>query len=78
MTLAEAIERRDKLQAAYDALLLGERVVEVKFADHTVSYQSASIKVLAAELRAAKKLVAQLSGTRQRARPSRIRHSGGY
>lgn len=78
MTLQEAIERRNRLQAAFDALLLGDRVVEVKFEDHTISYQSANIKMLESELRNAKNLVAQLSGTANRARPSKIRHNGGY
>ncbi len=77
MTLEEAITRRNSLQNAFDALLLGDRVVEVKFEDHTVSYQQASIKMLESELTKAKSLVSQLSGTK-RGRPHLIKHNPGY
>ena len=77
MTLQEAIDRRNKLQNAFDALLLGDRVVEIKFEDHAVSYQQANMKMLESELIKAKTLVAQMSGT-QRARPHLIKHNSGY
>lgn len=72
-----ATTRRDKLQAAYDALLMGDRAVEVKFENESVTYQQASAKLLKDELMKAQRLVNQLTGV-QRGRPTLIRHSGGY
>lgn len=78
MSLPAAIERRNKLQAAYDALLMGDRVVDIKFEDHSATYAQVNIKALETELNKARTLVNQLSGKTMRARPHKIRHSGGY
>ncbi|MDG4811923.1 gpW family head-tail joining protein [Hydrogenovibrio sp. 3SP14C1] len=72
-----ATTRRDNLQAAYDALLMGDRAVEVKFENESVTYQQASAKLLKDELVKAKKLVNQLTGV-QRGRPTLIKHKAGY
>lgn len=77
MTLSEAIERRNKLQATLDALLMGERVVEVKFDDHTVTYQQGNIRAIKEALHQANMQVQALSG-QKRGRPSKILHRGGY
>ena len=77
MTLEEAITRRNKLQNAFDALLLGDRVVDIKFEDHAVSYQQGNMKMLETELKKSKDLVAHLSGAR-RGRPHLIKHNPGY
>lgn len=77
MTLAQAIERRNKLQTAFDALLMGDRVVDIKFEDHSVSYHQGSIKVLQSELTKAKALVGKLTGS-ARHRPHLIKHKSGY
>ena len=77
MTLAEAIERRNKLQTAFDALLMGDRVVDIKFEDHSVSYHQGSAKILQAELLKAIALVNKLTGS-IRKRPHLIKHKSGY